>query len=227
MKLARILEPELMDTEDDALEYHAMDFSEADGECARIALELLAAVERPTVVDFGTGTAKVPVLMATARPDLRVLAIDPAKEMLRVASAHIAEHGLEDVISTAALDGRATGLPAAHYDLVLCNSTMHHLHEPASLLREMKRVARPDGGVLIRDLERPATMDDAWAIVKRVAAGDSMNQQQLFFDSLCASLTRPEMQRLLTDVGWGALAVEKTSDRHWTVRRAAAPRGRR
>lgn len=222
--MRRILEPELMDTEDDALEYHAMDFSESDGACAKLALELVRTIERPRVVDFGTGTAKVPVLMARARRDLEVLALDPAQQMLNVAATHVAEHRLEAVITLSRLDGRTTGLPAAHCDLVLCNSTVHHLHQPAALLREMKRVLRPGGAVLIRDLERPETMDDAWAIVKRVAAGDSMNQQQLFFDSLCASLTRAEMQQLLAEVGWGELAVIKSSDRHWSVTRAATAR---
>ncbi len=224
MKLARILEPELMDTEDDALEYHAMDFAESDGACAELALGLVAGVARPRIVDFGTGTAKVPVLIARARRDLEILAIDPAREMLKVAAAHVAEHGLERVITLSAVDGRATGLPAGHADLVLCNSTLHHLHQPVALLREMKRVLRPGGGILLRDLERPETMDDAWAIVKRVAAGDSMNQQQLFFDSLCASLTRAEVERLLADVGWGELEAIKSSDRHWTAARPASLR---
>ena len=75
MTLARILEPELMDTEEDAEEYHAMDFSEPDRLFAADALRLIERVERPEIADFGTGTAKIPVLMCERRKDLRVLAL--------------------------------------------------------------------------------------------------------------------------------------------------------
>ncbi len=223
MSLSRILEPELMDTEDDALEYHAMDFLATDSAFADAALALVRDVPHADIADFGTGTAKIPVLMARKRKDLRILALDPAGEMLRVAERHVREAGLASVITTAKSDGRKTGLPDGRFDLVMCNSTLHHLHEPLALLTEMKRVLRPGGGFILRDLERPASMDDAWAIVKRVAAGDSMNQQQLFFDSLCASLTIPELRRLLGQVGWSD-EVTKSSDRHWSVVRAARPR---
>jgi len=222
VSFARILEPELMDTEDEALEYHAMDFAEPDGRFAKDALALLEGVRAPELIDFGTGTAKIPVLMCQARNDLRVHAIDPAAEMLRVAARHVADAGLAGAVTLACSDGRATKLAAGRFDGVLSNSTVHHIHQPIALFREMKRVLKPGGAILIRDLCRPRSMDDAWAIVKRVAAGDSLRQQQLFFDSLCAALTVEEVAKLLADVGWGELKVTMSSDRHWSVGRAAA-----
>lgn len=224
MSFARILEPELMDTEDEALEYHAMDFSEPDGRFARDAIALLAGLKAPELIDFGTGTAKIPVLIVLARPDARVHAIDPAAEMLRVASRHVADAGLGGAVTLARSDGRATKLGAGRFDGVLSNSTVHHLHQPLALFREMKRVLRPGGAIMIRDLCRPRSMDDAWAIVKRVAAGDSLRQQQLFFDSLCAALTVEEVQKLVADVGWADLLVTMSSERHWSIERAARPR---
>ena len=71
-----------MDTEDGALEYHAMDFSAADGDFATTALKLIRGSGGVTIADFGTGTAKIPVLMGTRRKDLEILAMDPAGEML-------------------------------------------------------------------------------------------------------------------------------------------------
>ncbi|MBX7196289.1 MAG: methyltransferase domain-containing protein [Sandaracinaceae bacterium] len=217
--LARILEPELMDTVEDAEEYHAMDFSEPDGRFAERALELLAGSSHPEVLDAGTGTAKIPVLMAKARADLRVVALDPAREMLRVAARHVTQSALDGRITLARLDARNTKFPASRFDAVICNSTVHHLPDPLALLRELKRVLKPGGAVLLRDLARPASMDEAWAIVKRVAAGDSRRQQQLFFDSLCAALTIEELEQLLVDVGWSGFAVRMVSDRHWSIER--------
>jgi ubiquinone/menaquinone biosynthesis C-methylase UbiE len=216
--LKRILEPELMDTVEDAEEYHAMDFAEPDGRFAERALELLAFAKAPEILDVGTGTAKIPVLLARARADLRVVAVDPAREMLRVAARHVADHGVDERVTLARVDGRATKLAAHRFDAVLCNSTVHHMPEPGALLAEMARVLKPGGAILVRDLARPASMDAAWAIVKRVAAGDSLKQQQLFFDSLCAALTPSEVQALMPN-GWTTLSVAMVSDRHWSIER--------
>jgi ubiquinone/menaquinone biosynthesis C-methylase UbiE len=220
MTFARIVEPEVMDTEDEALEYHAMDFAEADGRFAADAIALLGDRRTPELIDFGTGTAKIPVLIVKARPDARVLALDPAAAMLEVAKQHVSEAKLTRSITLARLDGRTTKLEAARFDAVLSNSTVHHLHQPLALFREMNRVLAPGGAILVRDLCRPRSMDEAWATVKRVAAGDSLRQQQLFFDSLCAALTMDEARKLAADAGWSDVRIRMSSDRHWSIERA-------
>ena len=88
-------------------------------------------------------------------------------------------------------------------------------------------MVKPDGAILVRDLLRPASMDDAWATVKRVAAGDSKRQQQLFFDSLCAALTVVEVRALVREAGLDDLRVEMVSDRHWTAERGERHRADR
>jgi len=107
----------------------------------------------------------------------------------------------------------------------MCNSTVHHIPDPIVVFKEMARVAKPDGGIIVRDLVRPQTLDEAWAIVKRVAAGEHPRQQQLFFDSLCAGLTIPEVEDLVTRSGLQGIRVSQVSDRHWTAERKAV-RGR-
>src|SRR5207249_817445 len=102
----------------------------------------------------------------------------------------------------------------------------HHIPEPLVLFQEICRVVKPDGAVMVRDLVRPASMDDAWAIVKRVAAGEHPRQQQLFFDSLCAALTLDEVAEMVRRSGLARMRVERVSDRHWTAERKALAAGR-
>ena len=217
--MRRIPEPELMDTQRDAEEYDAMDFSEADTQCAEDAIKLLHG-HGSTVLDLGTGTAKIPVLMLERRGDLDITAVDLAKEMLRVAARRVADAGFADRCKLACMDVKALRVSAAKYDLVLCNSTVHHIPDPLDLFREIARVVKPTGAILIRDLIRPAAMDDAWAIVKKVAAGEHMRQQQLFFDSLCAAFTIEEVQGLVMRSKLERMKVERVSDRHWTAERS-------
>ena len=52
-------------------------------------------------------------------------------------------------------DGNRLGFPDSSFDLVMCNSVLHHLAEPQNLLAEMARVAKPGAAILLRDLRRP------------------------------------------------------------------------
>ena len=85
MPLFRILEPEVMDTAQDAEEYDAMDFAEANTRFAEDALALVPHISNVEAVDLGTGTARIPILMVERRPRISILAVDLAGEMLRVA----------------------------------------------------------------------------------------------------------------------------------------------
>jgi hypothetical protein len=55
--------------------------------------------------------------------------------------------------------------------------------------------------------------------VKKVAAGEHMRQQQLFFDSLCAAFTIPEVEEMVKTAKLERMRVAQVSDRHWTAER--------
>jgi ubiquinone/menaquinone biosynthesis C-methylase UbiE len=225
--MLRIPEPELMDTARDAEEYDAMDFSESN---TRFAVDALALIEgRPDaeVLDVGTGTARIPILMLDRSPGLKVLAVDLAGEMLRVATRNVMKAGHGEKCRMGKLDAKALRLPDRRYDLVMCNSTVHHIPDPLVMFKEMARVVKAEGAIIVRDLVRPQTMDEAWAVVKHVAAGEHPRQQQLFFDSLCAGLTLPEVEDLVNRSGLHRMRVARVSDRHWTAERKAASPERR
>ena len=46
-----------------------------------------------------------------------------------------------------------------------------------------------------------------------------MRQQQLFFDSLCAAFTIPEIEELVKASKLERVKVERVSDRHWSAAR--------
>lgn len=215
--MKRILEPEVMDTPMDAEEYDAMDFEAPNTRFAEDALAYLKQLSSPEILDVGAGTARIPILMAKKRPDVRILGIDLAREMIRVGVRNVAAADVADQVRLTVMDAKLLRIPGGYYDMVVSNSTIHHLADPIFVLREMARVTKPGGAIVIRDLARPETMDEAWAIVKRAAAGDSRKQQQLFFDSLCAGLTVHEITQSLVDAGLGTLKVSMVSERHWSA----------
>ncbi len=215
----RILEPEVMDTEEEAEEYDAMDFSEPNTRFAEDALRLVASVERPRVLDLGTGTARIPLLMLERHPQLTVVAVDLSESMLRVAARHVASLGVGSRIELSKMDGKGVDLAPASFDLVMSNSVAHHIPDPADLFREVRRLVKPRGAILVRDLFRPLTVEAAREIVDRVAPNDSEKQRGLFFDSLRAALTVAEVRAIVSATGLAGVRVERVSDRHWTAER--------
>jgi len=55
-------------------------------------------------------------------------------------------------------DGSCLPFADADFDLVTCNSVLHHLARPQGLFAEVARLAKPGGAILIRDLRRPSRL---------------------------------------------------------------------
>jgi ubiquinone/menaquinone biosynthesis C-methylase UbiE len=224
--LLRVLEPEVMDSPEEAAEYDAMDFSEPNERFALDALRLIEGVPEPLAIDLGTGTAQIPVRMLEERADLRIVAADLAAHMLELAAARIAARGLGARCELARLDAKAVDRPSASFDLVMSNSTLHHLAEPVLLLREAARLVKPGGALIVRDLLRPESEEEAWSIVEKAAPNDSARQKRLFFESLRAALTLEELRRAAGDAGLSDLEIARISSRHFTLERAGRRGGR-
>ena len=82
------------------------------------------------------------------------------------------------------------------FDLVLCNSVLHHSSNPISLLNEISRIIKPTGALLIRDLKRPTKVSfpfHAWWFGRHYSG----LMKRLYLDSLRASYTLGELRDLL------------------------------
>ena len=213
--LARVLEPEVMDTPDDAHEYDAMDHSAVN---RAFAADFFAVCPHPagTVLDVGTGTAQIPIQMARVHSTVRVHAIDLADEMLTLAAANVSAAGFADRVTLEKVNGRQMPFPAGHFAAVVSNSIIHHIPEPFYCLAEMARVCAAGGTLFVRDLFRPSTETELAHLVATYAGTATPTQRQLFADSLRAALKLAEVQSLVVQLGFPPDTVAQTTDRHWT-----------
>ncbi len=213
--LSRVLEPELMDTAEEAEAYDAMDHGPVN---LRFCQDFLAAAPRPgRVLDVGTGTARIPIQLCALEPTCSVLATDLAAHMLAVARRNVAAAGLEARITLELADAKESRLPAAGFDAVVSNSIVHHIPEPARALADMVRCLRRGGLLFVRDLERPTDEEAVARLSALHAANDTEVQRALFEASLRAALTLDEVRTLVAGLGLDAGSVTRTSDRHWTL----------
>jgi ubiquinone/menaquinone biosynthesis C-methylase UbiE len=216
--MERILEPEVMDTDVEALEYDAMDFLAVNTLFAQRTVQLGSRIAQ--VLDLGTGTARIPILIAQARPEWQIVAIDLAESMLAIARENVVRAKLETQIQLQFMDAKQLPYPSSSFDGVISNSLIHHLPDPLPFFRELKRVLKPQGFLLLRDLLRPPSPAIADAIVAEMGGEYSPHQTQLFRDSLGAAFTLAEIQSLVETVGLSDVKVYQSSERHWTIERA-------
>lgn len=217
MRLERVLEPEVMDTWADAAEYDAMDFTEVNRAFAERALEL--GPHKGRVLDFGTGTARIPILMLQRNKALRIVANDYSRNMLKIGEINVIAAGFGNYIELRHEDAKNTPHLDGDFDLVISNSLVHHLPDPLLFLREAGRVARPNAGILIRDLIRPESIAAMNALVEQYAGESDAHQRKLFRDSLNAALTLAEIGVLVQKAGFQGERVVQSSDRHWSIER--------
>jgi SAM-dependent methyltransferase len=123
-----------------------------------------AGVERPAVVDLGSGTG-LSTRWAAGWAS-QVIGVEPNADMRAVALAHVTP-GVEYVDGV----GHATGLPAGVADVVVAVQAMHWM-EPASTHAEVARILRPGGVFAIIDVDWPpitgvAGAEEAWIDVHR------------------------------------------------------------
>ncbi len=245
--LERVLEPEVMDTAEEARDYDSMDHASVNARFCDDFLQFATFGGKPAlgqmvparVVDFGTGTALIPIALAGRASGFTIEGIDLSEHMLALGRSNIARAGLEARVSLARVDAKGTAYEDGAFGATISNSIIHHIPEPAVCFAEMWRVTAKGGLLFVRDLHRP---DDHVEVDRLVAlyAGEPPgappggglrgeppadparvasfeNQRVLFRASLCAALTVREVVALVGPLGVPASAVKMTSDRHWTL----------
>lgn len=223
--LPRTLEPEVMDSAEEAADYDAMDHAEVNRLFARDCLEAWRRLRRTEGrglapdqwLDVGTGTALIPIELCRQSPTVRLLGIDLARAMLQRGEENVRRARLAGRIALARMDAKRLPFPDGLFRGVVSNSIVHHIPQPLDVLREMTRVLAPGGLLFVRDLARPSSAEEVERIVALYAGGESPRQQQLFRQSLHAALTVEETAALAAACGWPVDCVRRTSDRHWTL----------
>jgi len=213
--MERVLEPEYMDTPEEADGYDSMDHSESNQTYIDRLLEL-GFFGR--TLDIGTGPGHIPLLLLD-NSDLiaEIVGVDAALRMLAHANRHRLDSPHAERVSFQVEDAKALSFADASFDCVYSNTVMHHIPDPVPYLKEAFRVLKPGGAFLVRDLFRPPTPGEAMKIVDLHAAGDTDYQRKLFYDSLCAALTRGEFEEAAQQAGIEGHEIVIDSDRHMSL----------
>ncbi|MET9746054.1 class I SAM-dependent methyltransferase [Streptomyces ardesiacus] len=128
------------------------------------------------ILDVGCGPGTITADLAERVPDGHVTGVDRAPEIVAAARAAAAARGLDNT-DFAVADVHALDYPDDTFCVVHAHQVLQHVGDPVRALREMKRVARPNGIVAVRDSDygamtwfpASAGMDDWLDLYHRVA----------------------------------------------------------
>jgi SAM-dependent methyltransferase len=168
-------------------------------------IEFLNVAEGSRVLEVGSGLGILAGDVATAAPGVQVVGVE-------LSAAQIAVCGSRAGVTFVQGDAHALEFPDGSFDLVYARYLLEHVADPARVLREMRRVARPGGLVavcendvsLLRfDPPCPA-FDRAWETFTRFQStlgGDGLIGRRLY--------------RLFRDAGFADVELSVQPEVHW------------
>ncbi len=214
MTLERVLEVEPIDSFEKALEY---DQADRRVEVDQFVDDLLACGPiAGDVLDIGTGTALIPIVLCQRTEEVRVMAVDNSWQILDQARINVEIEGMIERMMLDLVDATELIHEDGQFQIVISNGLVHQVPEPAVALREALRVTAPAGLILFRDLLRPTDEAALKDLVQTLVARENEGQRQLLEASLRAALDLEEARDAVQGVGGDPAKVVATSGHQWT-----------
>jgi len=158
-----------------------------------LILEMAGPLEDRRVLDIGCGDGTY--LLAAAEAGAEATGVDRSTEMLEAARRRAKERGAR--VALEAADAGSLPFADGTFDVVLAVTVLCFIEDAARVIREMRRVLRPGGRVVVGELGRWSL----WALRRRVRSSLGGNTWKMArFPSAF------ELSKLLTAAG---LVIER------------------
>ncbi len=205
-----------MEDETQVLAYAAADFEEVNQGFLDRFREYFPEFTEGHILDLGCGPGDIPVRFARALPSCRITGVDASEPMIELAGVAVKQAGLADRITFRCERFQGVSL-IEPVDAAVSNSLLHHVPNPLQFWYRLRQLVMPGSPVLVMDLLRPDSPEEAQAIVDRYAAKEPEILRRDFYRSLLAAFTEDEVAAQLAEMNLSRLIVDVVDDRHWVV----------
>ncbi len=195
----RVLEKEIMSSKQDVIAYDELTKKYLNILHTGFVQSIVnLAPEEGRFLEVGCGSGWISIGVA-ANTRAVVTGIDLSENMLIRARSNAESEGVHNINFK---KGDALRIPFDDntFDCVYSHNMLHHLEKPEIMLKEIMRVSKDDGAVLVRDLKRLSRIETALHVGIFGFTYDSLMKKQ-YRDSIRASLTENEMIALAESVG--------------------------
>lgn len=124
----------------------------------RTAVRSLLSGGGTDFLDIGCGTGDVALAVLRTSATTKVTGIDPAAEMLTLATVKTRKAGMADRATYQVGDATALPFPENSFDGIVCAFCLRNVVDRATALSEMRRVLKPAGTVAILELTAPRSL---------------------------------------------------------------------
>lgn len=164
-----------------------------------------------TIIDIGTGTGQLPVMLARVNPEYRIIGVDLSEACLCKGRQSAKDAGVSDRVRFIKVDLEAgnADLPAA--DLVVSTCSLHHWRHPDRMLRAISNLLKPSGEIWIMDDFGEASNDARKNWIERVenaAHAGRLFQTVFRFESKYLAYSKSEFENICHRAGLRLLAFE-------------------
>jgi len=216
---ARVEAPEL-ETPDDVeafIDSRALEYpSKIEDDFVQHALRL--GLEGGMILDVGTRVGLIPLKILWQNENFYAIGMDSSSALIDRARETATAWGLGDRAFFQVGDARKMRLKTAYFDLVVSDSTLHAFDDPLSVLREINRVLKPKGGLLLRDLQRPPRLKMKQRIQDHSTRYGTRLRNHIE-TALRAAFTRDEIEGLVYASGLDRVEFVQTDDQHLVIQR--------
>ena len=221
--MGRILEKEVMESAEEAKAYDELDRLWGDVLFQGFAESALRmGVVEGRVLDVGCGPGRISVRLAKLNPNFSIDAIDLSQNVLDLGTQTAAREGVTNSIRFLIGDAKSIPFPDQTFDLVICHNFLHQLPDPLVTVKEINRVAKRQGAILIRDVRRlPEPLMSGLLRLYCVGYGEVL--RRLTYDSYFAGLTHIEFKELPRKASIDNIRVRPYFITHIGLERTAIP----
>lgn len=179
-------------------------------DATEIALDRVEAAlgEEPTqIVELGSGSGADAIALAQRFPAARVHALDVSSELLTRVEANAVAAGVSDRVTVHLLDldtNWSAEVPA-NIDIAWASLSLHHVNDPALVLRQVFESLRPGGTLVLTEMTgkegyQPDDLGSASPDLRR-----GLEQARLHHEHMSGI----DWPTLLTEVGFAALESQE------------------
>jgi len=152
---------------------------------------LNASPEEGNFLEVGIGTGRISIGVASFIKNVMITGVDMSQNMLNVAKMNARKENVRQKLTLLKADAKNLPFPPESFDSVYCHNMLHHITNPLHVIHEMKRVAKKDGAILIRDLVRHHPVV-TWIHVHVFGFRYNRMMKKEYRDSIKAALSKKE-----------------------------------
>jgi ubiquinone/menaquinone biosynthesis C-methylase UbiE len=170
------------------------------------------------VLDVGTRVGLVALKLLWQNENFYSIGIDSSGPMIEHARATADAWDLGERAVFQVGDPRKMRFKTGYFDLVISDSVLHQFDDAVAVFREIQRVLKPKGALLIRDFRRPNRFRMTRHIRNHSARfGDAMHRQ--IEAAVRAAYTKVELMRIVRDAQLQGIRMVEGDPNYITIER--------